>query len=158
MDWFVPHGVVVDCGQKVIELRCEDGNILRVGPGESENLPVVISSLTAEKYLKKKYEAYLAFVLNTQETELRIESVPVVCKFTNVFPEELPRLPPVREVEFEIELVLDTAPILIIPYRIAPIELKELKAQLQDLIDKGFARPSFSPWGAPVLFVKKKDG
>lgn len=79
MDWLASHDVVLDCGQKVIELRCEDGNVLQVRPGESKNLPVVISSLTTEKYLKKKYEAYLAFVLNTQETELRIESVPVVC-------------------------------------------------------------------------------
>ena len=84
--------------------------------------------------------------------------MPVVCEYPDVFPEELPGLPHVREVEFGIELVPGTTPISIAPYRMAPTELKELKAQLQELTDRGFARPSFSPWGAPVLFVKKKDG
>ena len=67
-------------------------------------------------------------------------------------------MPPVREVKFGIDLIPGTAPISIAPYRMAPAELKELKSQLQELTDKGFVRPSFSPWGAPVLFVKKKDG
>ncbi|KAL0549282.1 hypothetical protein IC582_013763 [Cucumis melo] len=74
------------------------------------------------------------------------------------FPEELPGLPPHREVEFAIELEPGTVPISRAPYRMAPAELKELKVQLQELLDKGFIRPSVSPWGAPVLFVKKKDG
>ncbi|KAG8474681.1 hypothetical protein CXB51_031149 [Gossypium anomalum] len=110
------------------------------------------------RYLRKGYEAYLAYVINTKEVEKKVESVPVVCEFTDVFPEELPGLPPVREVEFGIDLIPGTAPISIAPYRMAPAELKELKSQLQELTDKGFVRPSFSPWGAPVLFVKKKDG
>lgn len=67
-------------------------------------------------------------------------------------------MPPQREIDFTIELLPGTAPVAIAPYRMAPAELRELKAQLQDLLDKGFIRPSFSPWGAPVLFVKKKDG
>ena len=75
-----------------------------------------------------------------------------------MFPEDLPGLPPDREIEFVIDLVPGTAPILKAPHRMAPTELKELKVQLQELLDKGFIRPSFSPWGAPVLFVKKKDG
>ena len=65
---------------------------------------------------------------------------------------------PEREVDFDIELVPETAPISIAPYRMAPVELAELKKQLQELLDRGFIRPSVSPWGAPVLFVKKKDG
>ena len=97
-------------------------------------------------------------MLNTKDPELKIESVPVVCEFPDVFPEELPGLPPVREVEFGIELIPGTTPISIAPYRMAPLELKELKTQLQELTDKGLVRPSSSPWGAPVLFVKKKDG
>ncbi|KAA3483554.1 DNA/RNA polymerases superfamily protein [Gossypium australe] len=104
--------------------------------------------MSAQRYVRKGYKAYLAF----------IESVPIVCEYLDVFPEELPGLPPVREVEFGIELTLGTAPISISPYRMAPTELKELKAQLQELTDKGFARSSSSPWGAPMLFVKKKDG
>ncbi|KAA3469980.1 DNA/RNA polymerases superfamily protein [Gossypium australe] len=87
---------------------------------------------------------------NIQQCESKIESVPVVCEYSDVFPEELPGLPPIREVEFSIELVPRTSPILIAPYRMAPTELKELKAQ-------GFARPSFSPWGAPVLVVTIKS-
>ena len=82
----------------------------------------------------------------------------MVREFGDVFPKELPGLPPEREIEFSVELLPGTSPISIAPYRMAPTELKELKAQLQDLLDKGFIRPSTSPWGAPVLFVKKKDG
>ena len=118
----------------------------------------MISSMSAQRYLRKGYEAYLAYVINTKEVEKKVESVPVVCEFADVFPEELSGLPPVREVEFGIDLIPGTAPISIAPYRMAPTELKELKSQLQELTDKGFVRPSFSPWGAPVLFVKKKDG
>ncbi|KAA3466720.1 DNA/RNA polymerases superfamily protein [Gossypium australe] len=96
-------------------------------------------------------------VLDAKVFELKIESVPVVCEYPYVFPKELPGLPPIKEVEFAIELVLGTSPISIAPYRMAPTKLKELKSQLQELTDRGFVRPSFSPWGAPVLFVKKKD-
>ena len=94
------------------------------------------------------------------ETKLStaVKDIPVVCEFSDIFPEEIPGLPPVREIDFTIELVPGTTPISKAPYRMAPAELRELKAQLQDLLDKGFVRPSVSPWGAPVLFVKKKDG
>ena len=81
----------------------------------------------------------------------------MVCEFLDVFSEELLGLPPDRKVEFSIDLIPGTAPISQAPYRMAPKELKELKVQLQELIDKGYIRPSVSPWGAPVLFVKKKD-
>ena len=81
-----------------------------------------------------------------------------MCDFPDVFPEELPGLPPERDVEFTIEVMPGTAPVSMQPYRMAPTELKELKTQLEDLLNKGFIRPSVSPWGAPVLFVKKKDG
>ena len=79
-------------------------------------------------------------------------------EFTDVFPEELPGLPPQRDIEFTIDLEPGTAPISKAPYRMAPAEMKELKAQLDELLQIGFIRPSVSPWGAPVLFVKKKDG
>ncbi|GJT70478.1 putative reverse transcriptase domain-containing protein [Tanacetum coccineum] len=83
---------------------------------------------------------------------------PIVSEFQDVFPEELPGIPPIRDVEFNIELIPGAEPISKAPYRMAPIELKELKDQLQELLERGFIRPSVSPWGAPVLFVKKKDG
>ena len=82
----------------------------------------------------------------------------IVRDFLEVFPEDLPGLPPNREIEFVIELVLGTSPISKAPYRMVPTELKELKTQLQELLDKKFIRPSHSPWGAPILFLKKKDG
>ena len=81
----------------------------------------------------------------------------VVCEYEDVFPDELPGLPPQRVVDFSIELHLDTSPISMTPYRIAPVELQELRVQLQELLDKGFIRPSTSPWSAPVLFLKNKD-
>ncbi|GJU50072.1 hypothetical protein Tco_1219627 [Tanacetum coccineum] len=93
-----------------------------------------------------------------EPAERRLEDVPVICEFPDVFPEDLPGLPPSRQVEFGIELVPGAAPVARAPYRLAPSEMKELAKQLQELSDKGFIRPSSSPWGAPVLFVKKKDG
>ncbi|GJS19440.1 putative reverse transcriptase domain-containing protein [Tanacetum coccineum] len=97
-------------------------------------------------------------LVEKEPVERRLEDVPVICEFPNVFPEDLPGLPPSRQVEFVIELVPGAAPVARAPYRLAPSEMKELAKQLQELSDKGFIRPSSSPWGAPVLFVKKKDG
>ena len=87
-----------------------------------------------------------------------MEKIPVVREFSDVFLEELPGIPLEREVDLSIEIVPGIAPVSKAPYRMAPAELKELKVQLQELLDKGFVRPNVSPWGAPVLFVKKKDG
>ncbi|KAA3477654.1 DNA/RNA polymerases superfamily protein [Gossypium australe] len=157
MDWLVTHDVIVNCRKKFIELKCECGDFFCVELDKKDRSPVVISSLLTQKFLRNGYETYLAFVMNAKDTELRIESVPIVCEYPDVFSEELPGLPPVREIEFGIELASSIAPISIAPYRMAPTELKELKAQLQELTDKGFARLSFPPWGAPVLFVRKKD-
>ena len=89
--------------------------------------------------------------------EIKIEYIPVVCEFVDVFPNDLPGMPPNRDIEFVIELQPGTAPISKRSYRMPPNELAELKVQLQDLLDKGFIRPSSSPWGCPALFVKKKD-
>nr|GFC76129.1 putative reverse transcriptase domain-containing protein [Tanacetum cinerariifolium] len=83
---------------------------------------------------------------------------PIVSEFPDVFSDELPGIPPVREVEFSIELIPGAEPISKAPYRMALIELKELKDQLQELLERGFIRLSVSSWGALVLFVKKKDG
>ncbi|GJW85666.1 hypothetical protein Tco_0158811 [Tanacetum coccineum] len=89
-----------------------------------------------------------------------LETIPIVQRlnFPKVFPEDLSGLPPTRQVEFQIDLVPGAAPVARAPYRLAPSEMKELSEQLKELSDKGFIRPSSSPWGAPVLFVKKKDG
>ncbi|GJV12200.1 putative reverse transcriptase domain-containing protein [Tanacetum coccineum] len=87
-----------------------------------------------------------------------IDLMPIEVGLSKVFPEDLPGLPPTRQVEFQIDLVPGAAPVARAPYRLAPSEMEELSTQLQELSDKGFIRPSSSPWGAPVLFVKKKDG
>ncbi|KAA3480766.1 DNA/RNA polymerases superfamily protein [Gossypium australe] len=139
MDWLTLHDAVVNCKRKIIELKCENGEILRIDSDEPGELPAVISSMFAQRYIRKGCEAYLAYMLNIKESKLKIESVQIVCEYSDVFPKELPRLPPVREVKFGIDLVLGTSP-------------------LQELTDKGFVGPSYSLWGVPVLFVKKKDG
>ena len=95
---------------------------------------------------------------NEKETKVTVEEVPVIREYLTVFLDDLPRLPQDRQIEFNIKLVPGTVPISKAPYRLAPTELKELKVQLEDLLEKGLIRPSHSPWGAPVLFVKKKDG
>ena len=117
----------------------------------------VISALRVDKLIRSGCEGYVAFITEDKLSKA-VEDILVVCEFPDVFPEEIHGLPPVREIDFTIELVPGTAPISKAPYRMAPAKLKELKVQLQDLLDKGFMRPSVSPWGAPVLFVKKKDG
>ena len=97
-------------------------------------------------------------MIDVQSEAPKLKDVPVVNEFSDVFPEELPGLPPDREIEFAIELAPGTEPVSKAPYRIAPVEMKELATQLQELLDKGVIKPSVSPWGAPILFVKKKDG
>jgi hypothetical protein len=89
---------------------------------------------------------------------VQLEITSVVCEYPDVFPDDLPRMPPDRDVEFVIELQPSTAPISKRPYRMPPKELAELKNQLQEFLDKWYIRPSSSPWGIPALFVKKKDG
>ncbi|GKG25294.1 hypothetical protein Tco_0395922, partial [Tanacetum coccineum] len=90
--------------------------------------------------------------------EKRLEDVPIVRGFSEVFPEDMLDLPPTQQVEFQVNLMPGAVPVTRAPYRLAPSEMKELMEQLQELSDKGFIRPSSSPWGASVLFVKKKDG
>ncbi|GJW20980.1 putative reverse transcriptase domain-containing protein [Tanacetum coccineum] len=106
------------------------------------------------------WKASSRFLAICLDTSLRVLILKIFCcrEFADVFPDELPGLPPAREIEFGIELIPGAEPISKAPYRMAPVELKELKEQLQEMLENGFIRPSVSPWGAPVLFVKKKDG
>ncbi|GJT36200.1 putative reverse transcriptase domain-containing protein [Tanacetum coccineum] len=118
----------------------------------------IISCTKTRKYLLKGCHVFLAHVTinetGVKSKDKQLQDVPIV----KDFPEDLPRLPHTRQVEFHIDLVPGAAPVARAPYRLAPSEMKELADQLQELFDKGFIRPSSSPWGAPVLFVKKKDG
>ncbi|GJT90947.1 putative reverse transcriptase domain-containing protein [Tanacetum coccineum] len=95
--------------------------------------------------------------MENKSDERRLEDIPVVREFLEVFHEDLPGLPPARQVEFQIDLIPGVAPVARAPYRLAPSEMQELSNQLQELADRGFIRPSTSPWGAPVLFFKKED-
>ena len=118
----------------------------------------MMSVMMDGKMLRKSFPGYLAYVVEVRENDVRLEDIPVVREFPNVFPDDLPGLPPEREIDFQIELAPRTEPISRVPYRMAPAELKELKVQMEEMVNKGFVRLSTSPWGAPVIFVKKKDG
>lgn len=101
--------------------------------------------MQAKQLLQKGGEGLLAIIMGTQQKELKLEDIPIVKEFPDIFPKELLGLPPNREIEFSIDLILGTGPISKAPYHMAPAKLRELKEQLQELLDKGFIRPSVSP-------------
>ena len=141
MDWLSKHHGQIDCAKKAVKLTASNG----------KELEYVAENLITDK------AAFNQIVLNQLDVSTTMD-IRTVSEFPDVFPEELPGMPPDREIEFVIELVPGTAPIFKRPYRMAANQLAELKEQLQELLDKGFIRPSASPWGAPVIFVPKKDG
>ena len=112
----------------------------------------MISVMKVEKLVRHGCEVYLSYVVMSEDHKMGLSEIPVVCEFLNVFPDELLGLPTQMEIDFSMELMRGTQPISKTPYRMAPNELKELKMQLQELIDKGFIQPSTSPWGALVSF------
>nr|GEW39153.1 putative reverse transcriptase domain-containing protein [Tanacetum cinerariifolium] len=122
----------------------------------------IISCTKAQEYLSKRCDVFLAHVTTKEAKDeskgKRLEDVPVVRDFPEVFPKDLLGIPPARPVEFQIDLVPAAVPVARAPYRLEPSEMKELTEQLQELSEKGFIRPSSLPWEASVLFVKKKDG
>ncbi|WRX09992.1 hypothetical protein QQP08_002479 [Theobroma cacao] len=144
MDWLSPYHASVDCYHKVrFDFPGEPSFSLQ---GDRSNAPTnLISVISARRLLRQGCIGYLAVVKDTQAKIGDVTQVSVVKEFVDVFPDELPGLPPEREIEFCIDLIPDTRPISIPPYRMAPAELKELKDQLEDLLDKGFIRPSVSP-------------
>jgi hypothetical protein len=157
MDWLSSYGASIDCRKKEVTFRPSDGIEFRFCGTRVQATPPLLSAMQAKKCICNGAHAYLAYVVAKPEAQLKLEDIPVVRDHPDVFA-EVPGLPPDREIEFSIDLVPGTQPIHKAPYRMAPSELKELKDQLQELLDRGFIRPSVSPWGAPVLFVKKKDG
>ncbi|GJT73626.1 putative reverse transcriptase domain-containing protein [Tanacetum coccineum] len=130
-------------------------------PGNATRLNI-ISCTKMQKYMQKGFPIFLAHVtakeVKDKSEKKRLKGIPLVRDSPEVFPEDLPGLPPTRQVEFQIDLVPGVASITRAPYRLEPSERKELSEQPKELSDKGFIRPSSSSWGAPVLFVKKKDG
>ncbi|XP_073022270.1 uncharacterized protein [Primulina eburnea] len=162
MDWLSKNNAIVDCNGKSVTLKRPDRAEVKYQGSIRERKSkekVILSASRAWKIMKEGNEAFMAFINEVKENEeVKLEDIPIVREFPDVFPEELPALTPDREIEFEIKLIPEAAPISKAPYRMAPAEMKELKEQLQELLDKKQVRPSSSPWGAPVLFVKKKDG
>ncbi|GKA73809.1 reverse transcriptase domain-containing protein [Tanacetum coccineum] len=164
MDWMAEHRTEVVCYEKYIRVPYRNNMLIIQGERsgiKSESRLEVISSIRTQKYIDQGCQVFLIQMMKEEKIEIserRIEDVLVVRDFPEVFPEDLSGLPPTRQVEFHIELIPGAAPVARAPYRLAPAEMKELVEQLKELFDKGFIRPSSSPWGAPILFVKKKDG
>ncbi|KAL0378461.1 UNVERIFIED_CONTAM: Transposon Ty3-G Gag-Pol polyprotein [Sesamum radiatum] len=156
MDWLAQHRAVVDCYKKEVMIESSDTPKV-VFVGERQVVPVcVISAMEARQLMLEGCEAYLAHVIDAEKVNPTLE-IPVVRDFPEVFPNDLPGLPPHREVDFTIETFPGVAPISIAPYRMAPVELQELKKQIEELLEKGFIRPSTSPW-EHQCFCEKKDG
>ncbi|GJX53842.1 reverse transcriptase domain-containing protein [Tanacetum coccineum] len=156
MDWLSKYHAKILCDEKVVHIPV-DGETLIIRGDRSKTRLNLISCIKTEKYISH-CQVFMIQVMEKKADEKRLEDIPVVKEFPDVFPEDLPGIPPVRQVEFQIDLIPGAAPIARTPYRLAPSEMQELSNQLQELTDRGFIRPSTSPWGAPVLFVKKKDG
>ncbi|GJS35537.1 putative reverse transcriptase domain-containing protein [Tanacetum coccineum] len=165
MDWLTKYHEVIIYDEKIVRVLFGREMLIFQGNGNhqrEESRLNIISCTKVQEYLSKGCDVFLAHITTKEAKDKsegkRLEDVPIVRDFPEVFPEDLPGIPPARQVEFQIDLVPGAAPVARAPYRLAPSEMKELAEQLQELSDKGFIRPSSSPWGAPVLFVKKKDG
>ncbi|XP_073121080.1 uncharacterized protein [Henckelia pumila] len=142
IDLLTTYRAIVDCYQRFVQFRPEDGEAWYFyGEGARPPTPVIYA-LKARHTLESGGEGYLIYVINASLEVPDIQKTLVVREFLDVFPEEIPGLPQVREIEFDIELMPVTAPISRAPYRLAPTEMRELQKQLQDLLDKGYIRPS----------------
>ncbi|GJR37501.1 putative reverse transcriptase domain-containing protein [Tanacetum coccineum] len=165
MDWLTKYHGVITCDEKIVHVPFGKDTLIFQGDGSNqrkESLLNIITCTRAQKYLSKGCDIFLAHITMKEAEDKsegkRLEDVPIVRDFPKVFLEDLPGIPPARQVEFQIDLIPDASPVAWVPYQLAPSEMKELAEQLQELSNKGFIRPTSSPWGAPVLFVKKKDG
>nr|GEV40084.1 putative reverse transcriptase domain-containing protein [Tanacetum cinerariifolium] len=165
MGWLEKYHAVIVCAEKIVRIPWGNKILIVHGDGRdrgNETRLNIISCTKTQKYMLKGCHVFLAHI-TTKETKdksekKRLENIPIVRNFPEVFPEDLSGLPPTRQVEFQINLIPGAAPVARAPYRLAPSKMKELSDQLKELSEKAFIRPSSSPWGAPVLFVKKKDG
>ncbi|XLU80870.1 hypothetical protein S245_004290, partial [Arachis hypogaea] len=151
LDWLSKNRVLLDCSAKTVYFMPED----------TEG-PVVVNNYYLNSMMVNcsgaECQGILLLAAGVSGDDQDLEQIPVVCEFPEVFPDDIDEFPPKREVEFAIDLVPRAGPISSAPYRMSPLEMAELKSQLEDLLGKNFIRPSVSPWGAPALLVKKKDG
>ena len=152
MDWLTVYRVVIDCERKKATAYTKDGTRVVFQGGKHGILPQTVY----ESKCRVQLAGWLASLTLEDEVRPDLDLPRVVCEFMNVFPDELPGLPPHRDVDFGIELHPGTSTISMTPQRMAPVELQGLRVQLQELLDKGFIRLSTSPWGASVLVAKKR--
>jgi hypothetical protein len=152
MDWLSVNHVYIGCEKKSIYMPTSN----------------TVEGMALSEFLKHTYQmvqfifaqdkGFYVMLTVTSESDVSPNDIPIVSEYLDVFPADITSLPPKREVEFSIDLIPGAEPVSVAPYRMSPLELKELKSQLEELIQKHFIRPSVSPSGAPVLLVKKKDG
>ncbi|GJT69001.1 putative reverse transcriptase domain-containing protein [Tanacetum coccineum] len=154
MDWLTKYQAVIDCAKKIVRIPFGSEILIFHGDGSRNKRGTrlnIISCTKTQKYLLKGCHVFLAYITiketGDKSKKKQLQDVPIIKKFPKVFPEDLPGLPHTRQVEFHIDLVPGAAPVARAPYRLAPLEMKELADQLQELSDKGFIRPSSSPWG-----------
>ncbi|GJR49342.1 putative reverse transcriptase domain-containing protein [Tanacetum coccineum] len=165
MDWLVKCQAIIVCAEKIVRIPWGNEALIVHGDGSNRGNEACLHIISYTKIHEYMLKGCLVFLVNvtTKETKdkskkKQLKDVPIIHNFLDVFPEDLSGLPLTRQVEFQIDLIPGAVPVARAPYRLAPSEMKELSEQLKELSDKGFIRPSSSPWGAPILFVKKKDG
>jgi hypothetical protein len=137
MDWLSKHQASIVCGERVVHIPLNGETLIIRGDRSGTRLNI-ISCIKTLKYIEKGYHAFLAHVAKKESGEKRLKDVPIVRDFPEVFPEDLPGLPPNRHVEFRIDLVPGATPVARAPYQLAPSEMEELSKQLQELLEKGF--------------------
>ncbi|GJW65854.1 putative reverse transcriptase domain-containing protein [Tanacetum coccineum] len=145
MDWLSKYHAKIIYDEKVVHIPI-DGETLIIRGDRSKTRLSLISCIKTERYISRGCQVFIAQVMEKKSDERRLEDIPVVREFPEVFPKDLPGLPPIRQVEFQIDLMPGAAPVARAPYRLAPSEMQELSDQLQELADRGFIRPSTSPW------------
>ena len=156
MYWLSRHQAIVDCRMKRVTLRTpNDVEVIFIGE-RSNHLSNVIFATTAIKMVWKGCEAYLAYVIDIVKARSSVSDIPTISDFSDVFPKELPRFPPHREIEFAIDVIPGATRASITPYRMDPVELKELKLQLQELVEKGLFDQVYHHEKIPCFLLRRK--
>lgn len=158
MEWLSLNHVEVLCFLKALRLPPLNGKSLSSTVISQVKILGSFLVRRSENTCRQKHYAFLAHIVDKKDSKKNIKKVTQLCDYPNVFPKDLPEFTPVRQVEFRIDLIPRAAPVAKSPYTLALLETQELFIQLQKLLDKCFIRPNFLPWGAPVLFIKKKGG